>query len=203
LTCTIDQTQINDTIRFHGHFCPGLAMGIRAAELARREFGVVPDYELTCVSETDMCGVDAVQFLLGCTFGKGNFIHRDYGKMAFTFYHRPSGRGFRCLVKPEVRDDMSDELSSVHQKIARGQAKDEDRRRAEVLKLKMAERLMDAKLDDVFEVSEPLGPMPRGARILQSLTCEACGEAVMESRTRRFAGQTLCLPCFNALEQKV
>jgi formylmethanofuran dehydrogenase subunit E len=98
---------------------------------------------------------------------------------------------------------MSDELSSVHQKIARGQAKDEDRRRAEVLKLKMAERLMDAKLDDVFEVSEPLGPMPRGARILQSLTCEACGEAVMESRTRRFAGQTLCLPCFNALEQKV
>jgi len=203
LPCTIDQTQINDVISFHGHFCPGLAMGIRAAELARREFGVVPDYELTCVSETDMCGVDAVQFLLGCTFGKGNFIHRDYGKMAFTFYHRPSGKGFRCLVRPEVRGDMSDELSGLHQKIARGRATDEDRRRAEELKLKMAERLMDAELEDVFAVSEPSEPMPRGARILQSLTCEVCGEAVMESRTRRFAGQTLCLPCFNALEQKV
>jgi len=45
--------------------------------------------------------------------------------------------------------------------------------------------------------------MPRGARILASLVCEACGEATMESRTRRYAGQTLCQPCFNNVEQKV
>lgn len=26
-----DKKTIEDTIRFHGHFCPGLAIGIRAA----------------------------------------------------------------------------------------------------------------------------------------------------------------------------
>ena len=41
------------------------------------------------------------------------------------------------------------------------------------------------------------------ARILASLVCEACGESTMESRTRRFAGKTLCQPCFDRVEQKI
>jgi formylmethanofuran dehydrogenase subunit E len=45
--------------------------------------------------------------------------------------------------------------------------------------------------------------MPRSARILASLICEACGESTMESRTRRFAGKTLCQPCFDRVEQKI
>ncbi|NIR15027.1 MAG: formylmethanofuran dehydrogenase, partial [Desulfobacterales bacterium] len=32
--------------------------------------------------------------------------------------------------------------------------------------------------------------------------CEACGEATMESRTRRFLDQTLCIPCFEAMEKR-
>jgi formylmethanofuran dehydrogenase subunit E len=203
LSCAIPQDEIHAIINFHGHYCPGLAIGIRAGELARREFGQVPDYEMVCVSETDMCGVDAVQFLLGCTMGKGNLIHRDYGKMAFSFFHRPSGQGFRCLVNPDARGDMAGELSELHKKIAWGKATRQDRDRAEELKRQMADQVMAAELDDLFIVTEPFEPMPRGARILQSLTCEQCGEAAMESRTRRFGGKTLCLPCFNKVEQKI
>ena len=62
---------------------------------------------------------------------------------------------------------------------------------------------MGADLDQLFEVMQPHQPMPREARILDSLVCESCGEATMESRTRRFAGQILCQPCFDLVEQKV
>ncbi len=31
--------------------------------------------------------------ITGCTFGKGNFIYRDYGKTAFTFFNRDTGKG--------------------------------------------------------------------------------------------------------------
>lgn len=41
------------------------------------------------------------------------------------------------------------------------------------------------------------------ARILASLMCDICGEAVMESRTRRFQGQTLCIPCFEDLARRL
>ena len=40
---------------FHGHMCPGLAIGVRAAELALRDIGPHSgDEEVVAVVETDM-----------------------------------------------------------------------------------------------------------------------------------------------------
>lgn len=203
MTCTLSQETIEKTIRFHGHSCPGLSIGIRASELARRELGDLPDMRMVCIVETDMCGVDAVQYLTGCTFGKGNLIHKDYGKMAFTFFDRETKRGFRCLLKSGARGDMAEEISSLHRKIASGKASEAEQTRSKNLRQEMKEGIMSSNLDDLFKVMEPSEAMPRGARVLESLVCEACGEETMESRTRRFAGKTLCQPCFDKVEQKV
>ena len=70
MTCSIDKDLIRKTIDFHGHNCPGLTIGIRAAELARLKLAVHKTANSLCVTETDMCGVDAIQFLTGCSFGK-------------------------------------------------------------------------------------------------------------------------------------
>ena len=81
-------------VAFHGHSCPGLAIGFRAATLALELLGLeegAKDEELVCVTENDACGVDAVQVVTGCTMGKGNLIYRGTGKMAFSFYCRRSG----------------------------------------------------------------------------------------------------------------
>src|SRR4030066_311273 len=93
MSCSISKELIEKTITFHGHSCPGLAIGIRAAELALQKLGHPEQSDLVAVVETDMCGVDAIQFLTGCTFGKGNLIHKDYGKMAFNFYDRNKDEG--------------------------------------------------------------------------------------------------------------
>ena len=93
MSCRLTEETIAKVIDFHGHSCPGLSIGMRVSELAQRELGDLPDTQMVCITETDMCGVDAVQYLTGCTFGKGNLIHRDYGKMAFTFYDREKGHG--------------------------------------------------------------------------------------------------------------
>jgi len=203
MSCKLSQETIANVIRFHGHSCPGLKIGMRVSELSRRELGDLPDTRLVCVTETDMCGVDAVQYLTGCTYGKGNLIHKDYGKTAFTFFDRESGQGFRCLLKPGARGDTAREMSQLQSKIASGKASPSEQTRIRELRQQLEERLMNADLDRLFEIMQPNTVMPRGARILASLVCEACGEATMESRTRRFAGQTLCLPCFNNVEQKV
>ena len=61
-------------VAFHGHSCPGLAIGFRAALEGMSALGLplqpVQDEDLVCVSENDACGVDAVQVLTGCTLGK-------------------------------------------------------------------------------------------------------------------------------------
>jgi formylmethanofuran dehydrogenase subunit E len=200
--CSIEKDLIDKTIAFHGHSCPGLVIGIRAAELALKRLGYAEGKDLVAVVETDMCGVDAIQFLTGCTFGKGNLIHKDYGKMAFSFYDRSKDMGFRVLLRPDISGDLGPELRSLMRKVEDSTANEEEHVRLKNLRGELQERYMNVDLEEMFIVTEPSFPVPKPARILQSLRCEACGEMTMESRTRRFGGKTLCLPCFEKTEQK-
>jgi formylmethanofuran dehydrogenase subunit E len=202
MACSISKELIEKTITFHGHSCPGLAIGIRAAELALQKLAQVGKEDLVAVVETDMCGVDAIQFLTGCTFGKGNLIHKDYGKMAFSFYDRSKNVGFRAVLRPDISGDIGPELRSLMKKVEAGTAGQEESNRVQKLRSTLQERYMRADLEEMFVVTDPALPAPKPARILASLKCEACGEMAMESRTRRFDGKTLCLPCFEKVEQK-
>jgi formylmethanofuran dehydrogenase subunit E len=202
MSCSISKELIEKTIAFHGHSCPGLVIGIRAAELALQKFAQADRDDLVAVVETDMCGVDAIQLLTGCTFGKGNLIHKDYGKTAFSFYDRSKNVGFRALLRPDLSGDAGSELRSLVKKVEAGTANEEERVRYHKLRDELQERYMNADLEEMFIVTEPPLPVPKPARILSSLKCEACGEMTMESRTRRFDGKTLCWPCFEKVEQK-
>ncbi|WP_147819728.1 FmdE family protein [Salidesulfovibrio onnuriiensis] len=203
MSTTIPRERIEATIDFHGHVCPGLSIGIRAAELCLREFGHNNDTPLTTICETDMCGVDAIQFLTGCTFGKGNLIHRDWGKNAFTFYRKNDGKGLRALLRPEAMGPNYAECRDLMKKSVDGTATPEEEERLALLRREQQQNLMDAPLEEVFHISEPDTLIPRPAKILATLVCDHCGEGAMESRTRRFDGQTLCIPCFSKVEQKV
>jgi formylmethanofuran dehydrogenase subunit E len=72
---------LEDIAEFHGHTCPGLAIGYRVSRYALEALGGrSEDEELVAVVENDSCAVDAVQVMTGCTFGKGNLIFHDYGR---------------------------------------------------------------------------------------------------------------------------
>ena len=202
MSCTIDSARIEATIVFHGHWCPGVSIGIRAAESALRRFPEAADMDLVAVVETDMCGVDAIQFLTGCTLGKGNLIHRDYGKMAFSFFHRPSAEGFRVLLRRDARGEIGHELDALQRHKQTASLTPDQQTRESQLRRELQDRFMTLSLNDLFEFQSPPSPLPRGPQIQESLTCTACGEAAMESRTRRSGGQTYCIPCFATVDQK-
>ena len=199
----ITPEQIKETIKFHGHHCPGVTLGIRACELALSEFERAPDEEVVAVVETDMCAVDAIQYLTGCTFGKGNLIHLDHGKSVFTFYRRPDEKGIRISARPEVFSEVDEDVIALQKKQVQEGLNAEEEERLAGARAARIQRIMSAPLDKLFEVKPAQGPIPKKARILESLTCEACGEKTMETRTRRFMGKTLCIPCFETLEKRI
>lgn len=203
MTDAFSQQKIEDTISFHGHSCPGLAIGIRVAEYAKKEFPDTPPTALVCVTETDMCGVDAIQFLTGCTYGKGNLIHHDLGKMAFSFYDRENNRGVRLLLRLESRHDNYQEMVELMAKKSAEPLTPEENNKLTELRLKQENMYMSLPLHELFAVEQQQQGAPRSARILQSLVCEECNELTMESRTRRFGGKTLCIPCYQQVEQKI
>ncbi len=203
MSCSLSAEQIAKTVEFHGHECPGLTIGLRAAELCLRELGHNDQNPIVAVTETDMCGVDAIQVLTGCTFGKGNLVHRDHGKMAFSFYRRSDGKALRALLRPDAHGPHGAEMRELMKRIVDEKADEADMSRSRELRDKVRAHLLNADMDSVFSIETIESLPPRPAAILDSLPCTRCGEPTMESRTRRFRGETLCIPCFAKIEQKV
>ena len=103
------------SVEFHGHLCGGLVVGYRAALAIQEELGIgrAEDEEVAAAVENDTCAVDALQVLLGCTFGKGNLFFSDYGKMAFTVWNRAKGRGVRISRRIGTRGMPVEEMLAM------------------------------------------------------------------------------------------
>lgn len=193
---------LEEVADFHGHICPGLALGYRVASFALSEMGErAGDEELVAVVENDSCAVDAVQVLTGCTFGKGNLIFRDHGKQVYTFLRRPSGETLRVSIDWTPPAE-SPEDTEAWERYSGGDRSDEVLAAVHRRKSSKIESIMGAGNDELFSVSREQAELPHTARIHSSLNCEECGEKTMETRVRLLGGKTLCLPCFEkALEQ--
>lgn len=185
-----------DVVKFHGHSCMGLAMGYRVAEAALKtlQSGRDTDEELVAVVENDSCAVDAVQFITGCTMGKGNLIFRDYGKPVYTFALRPDGKAVRIVAKV-LNEKRFPELTALRQKTFSAEATAEDRERYKELAAAALPVFMSLPLEEVVSIEETTLQLPEKARIFDSLICARCGERVMEPRARVRGGQQVCIPC--------
>ena len=180
---------------FHGHVCPGLAMGYRVARYVKAHYPRSEDEELVCIAENKSCSVDAVQFLLGCTAGKGNLIVIDNGKQAFTFYSRDHGKALRIYFKGDVFAGMD----AMRQKMAAGALTDADKKEMEGMRSRIMEQILAGRDEDLLDVREAEIPAPEKARIYPSLVCQECGERFMEIMGRTAEGKVLCKDCFARL----
>ncbi|MDQ3680575.1 MAG: FmdE family protein [Actinomycetota bacterium] len=193
-----DQETIEEVVAFHGHMCPGLAMGIRAAEVGLERIGPhSADEEVVAIVETDMCGVDAIQFMTGCTFGKGNLIHHDYGKNAYTFVRRSDGRAVRVSSVPGGWQPAGD-WHELFAKVRTGMATPQERERFWSIQQERSAAIASTPVEELYDVREVEVEAPPPARILASVDCALCAEPTMETRLRRLDGRELCQPCFDA-----
>ncbi len=194
---SIDQQTVKAVVGFHGHMCAGLALGIRAAEVALDEVGAhAADEEVVAIVETDMCGIDAVQFLTGCTLGKGNLLHRDYGKNVYTFVRRSDGHAVRISTRAGSAGRIDAAGLELFAKVKDGTASAAERSRFAAMQAERSARILAAPLAELYDVQQVTVKAPASARVLASVVCSACGEPAMETRVRRLHGEELCMPCF-------
>lgn len=169
--CVMDYAEI---VRFHGHVCPGLAIGYRMASSAMEALNALrsSDEEIVAIVENDACGVDALQCISGCTFGKGNLLYRDYGKPVYTLYSRSTRKGIRVVfhgkgVPKHLREDRSALVAFI----------------------------LEAPEAEILSLRQVAIDEPEPARIRSSVPCAICGEPVMETRLRQVNGKSVCIPC--------
>jgi formylmethanofuran dehydrogenase subunit E len=165
-------------VEFHGHTCPGLAIGVLASKYILdhgNEFS--KDEELVAVVENDNCSVDAIQVLLGTTFGKGNLVFLDYGKNNYTFYNRTNKKSIKLSIKP--RDFGDKELS----------------------KEERMKEILNSNPEDLFKIEVTKFKPPSMAEIHKSITCDKCGDPTMSTRITSFEDKHLCIPCYNKMKR--
>ena len=190
-------------VEFHGHVCPGLAIGYRAAgialDLLQEERAA--DEELVAVVENDACGVDGVQVVTGCTLGKGNLVFRDLGKQVFTFLLRGGAPGVRVALKYGAMEN--EERSALRAKVFGNTAAPDERERFNRLQEQAVEALLNAPAGEYFLVRRVKDRAPEKARLHPSLQCAYCGEGVMEPRARLREGAACCLDCADRYRSRI
>lgn len=182
---------VKESVKFHGHICPGLLIGVRMGIAALNFLGVTrsSDEEIYGVVENDSCAVDGLQVVTGITFGKGNLSFRDYGKMAATFYDRKRKTGIRLVFKPESFEKVGSKEDF------REAMREEDPKIKMAKFTSIAKRFGELSDDEVFDISIVDMDEPKMAEIRNSIKCEKCGEMTMETRTETKNGKRLCIPC--------
>lgn len=165
----------DDIVKFHGHSCPGTAIGFKVGEIVIEKFGRSKDEEIVAIVENNSCSIDAIQFMTGCTFGKGNLIFKDHGKHVYTFIDRRSGKSIRISLDKGVQELMEKFKTS----------RDE-----------LPGKILEMNPYEIFTVTSVNVKPPEEAKIYNSLRCAECNELVAEHRARIKNGKIVCIPCF-------
>ncbi|MFO7956686.1 MAG: FmdE family protein [Candidatus Brocadiia bacterium] len=194
------------TAALHGHYCPGVAYGVKAGYAAVRRLGFdnTGMEELVAVVECNNCFVDGVQMTTGCSFGNNALIYRDLGKTAVTVMSRRTEEAVRVALRPnrwesEDATEREKEASELFRRVVKEREDDpEAARRMQELWRELSFETVGKPEDELFEIADVPAEFPAYAPIHDSATCAGCGEEVMETRAALREGRVVCLDCAGA-----
>jgi len=177
---------LEESVRIHGHLCPGQVLGVKMSILGLKSIGIEEPKgkdrkNLIVFVEMDRCATDAVQSVTGCSLGHRTMKFMDYGKMAATFVNLKTGRAVRVLAKEEARDKAKEMFPHIENKYH--------------AQLEAYKIMSDNDLFDVMDVKVELRPEDMPGRPLRRVKCEVCGEYVQDMREVYRDGKILCKPC--------
>jgi formylmethanofuran dehydrogenase subunit E len=177
---------LEESVRIHGHLCPGQVLGVRMAMVGLREAGTSdPKGEdrknIIVFVEMDRCATDAVQSVTGCSLGKRTMKFVDYGKMAATFVNLRTGKAVRVLAREESRDQAVALFPDIS-----------DKHKAQLEAYKV---MAEHDLFEAMRVKVDLKPEDMPGRPLSRVQCQRCGEHVQDMREVRNGEGVLCRSC--------
>jgi len=193
---------LRKTGELHGHFCPYVALGVRAGVIALKSLGIEQNLgmeEVVAIVETNNCFSDGIQMVTGCTFANNALVYRDLGKTAVTVAKR-DGQAVRVAVRADYDDSFDDrypEAAVLFQKIVAERQEPTPEEQQQLMRLwaETSYKQLEMPEDELFTVQHLQIEVPTYAPILASVTCAVCGENVMETRARVRDGEPVCISC--------
>ncbi|AKE62257.1 formylmethanofuran dehydrogenase (plasmid) [Citrobacter amalonaticus Y19] len=194
----MNQTQFEMAMAFHGHKCPAMPLGFRAAEAAMKQLGVErsQDKELYVISETGKghaagCFLDGVMSATGCTYGKSNIEKRYYNKMAFTLIDVKNNKSVRVRLTDDFFGNM---LNSPFVALRKQGVPPQD------ISPEITEPLVNKILSISEEAFLEIGQVQdytfdKQKGCFETALCSRCGERVFMNKLTKVDSELVCVPC--------
>ena len=168
----------------HAHLCPKQVLGVRFGLTGASALGLAapnPDKRLLVILETDGCFADGIEAATGCSVGHRTMRVEDYGKVAATFVDTLTGRAVRLVPRRDVRH--------------RALSYSDGESRPYPAQLHAYQVMPEHELLAVQEVrlTVPVEKLVSRHRIC--VTCDACGEEIINERETLREGRVLCRAC--------
>ena len=175
-----------ESVKTHGHLCPGQVLGVRMSLLGLKEIGIHDPRgkdrkKLIVFVEIDRCATDALQSVTGCSLGHRTLKFMDYGKMAATFLNLSTGKALRVVAKEQSRQKAKELFPDSH-----------DKYEAQVEAYKI---MSDDELFTISEVDVRIKPEDMPGKPAYRVMCAICGEYIQDAREISREGKVFCKAC--------
>ncbi len=181
----VEKTPWEQVADFHGHTCPGIALGFRVAQIASRDLGIrpAPESQVLVKAETASCALDAFQVLNHATTGKRTLLVDERGKHVYHFQYSGTEEILRIAVHAEVIGKMSElrEYSNPRQKQNKS--------------LEVIQYILSCSEEDFCTVQRFPGSLKQTAVETQWAVCVRCQEPVKAEFSLTKGEDILCLEC--------
>ena len=192
----MNQDAWSKAVAFHGHICPGIVVGFRASMKVLELLGcpgkLIGESHYAVV-ENDVCGVDGVQLISGCTLGNDSLIIENQGKFAFAWVDKKSGEGYRLLLNVPLW--KSNEPLELHHKVKLGIATIEEKHKFISLRGQRGLELMELSDEEMFQVTKITRRVPGKPRLHPFVKCTRCNESFMEPWAQTVNNEIICSGC--------
>ena len=196
-------TTLKRVVDFHGHLCPELVIGCKACEYAQKllsENGKLKGGILV-TAENSTSALDAIQVLLGVTFGNQRLKVFDFGKHNYIFSLKNGQNGLMLSLK-EQRYGDEDEYQALEEKIIKDQTSLDNMVHFQGLLDSRVKQLLSSPVEDLFVVEPVKRMQPATEMPTIYLSCWGCGQQVLRNRAVEFQGKIYCIPCFQGLDDR-
>jgi len=185
-------------VKFHGHRCPAMPLGLRAGLVAMQRLEVerASNKELFCFLEVGpshamMCFGDGVQVATGCTYGKGNIKKLNFSKNAITLIDLTRKMAIRLVVNPEFQKKG---LASEFVQMRKDGIEPKDI--PSYIVNPLIENIMKQKEGDLFNISDVFQcDFTPHKGTFEWYECEKCGEIVFADGIKIKGSKKLCISC--------
>lgn len=198
-TMIVDMT-VKRVADFHGHLCPELVIGMKACEYAHmllQEHGQPPG-RVSVLAENSTSALDALQVLLGVTFGNQSLRVFDYGKHNYTFMPRGPGSGFTLRLRPQHYENK-EEYEKLEARVGNRKITLDEVAEFQLLLDARVLQLLSSDPQDLFSVESCRCNVASMETPTVYVNCSCCGEQVLRERALRVGGTIYCVPCFDLL----